>query len=466
MARHQHGRYRKNRKPRPSFSSDPVTVTVTSIGQRGDGMASITQSDDGEERYFIRNSMVGDVLSVRPVRRHQSGLDAEIMSVITPSPDRITPDCPSAAECGGCQFQYMAKDHYQDWKFEMVRSSLSRADVTPDEWRPSFFAEYGGRRRTRLAWRRLKDGVICGFREARSHQIIAPDGCLVAHPELRQAMDTLKTHLLPHTDPSSQGEVEITLADAPLNQGQASAYLWDIAFRPQEAFKPKTITAMVTEASHHPIARLSQIHPSGDVELLYEKTPPVVTWSLDANGENTITLTPAAGSFMQADASAERHMQQHIYDALKGNKQIVDLFCGSGSLSLPLMTSPHPPEKIKGIDSAALGLEALMAAAKSNGHHHRVSVENRNLFKDPLNAEELSAFDAAIIDPPRAGAAAQMPAIANSNITRVMMVSCNPNSFARDAQILIQEGFQCRWAQMIDQFYLTAHAELIACFER
>ena len=107
-----------------------------------------------------------------------------------------------------------------------------------------------------------------------------------------------------------------------------------------------------------------------------------------------------------------------------------------------------------------------MTAAKSAGHHHRISVENRNLFKDPLNVAELAPFDAAIIDPPRAGAAAQMPAIVGSNVRRVMMVSCNPASFARDAQILIEGGFHCRWAQVIDQFYLTSHTEMMACFDR
>ena len=107
-----------------------------------------------------------------------------------------------------------------------------------------------------------------------------------------------------------------------------------------------------------------------------------------------------------------------------------------------------------------------MAAAKSAGHHHRISVENRNLFKDPLSVAELAPFDAAIIDPPRAGAMAQMPAIAASTLKKVMMVSCNPTSFARDAQLLIVGGFHCRWVQVIDQFYLTSHTEMMACFDR
>ena len=465
MARQHQRRYQKSRKSRPSFKGDPVEVTITDIGQRGDGIAKIEQADGKIESYFIRNAMAGDVLTVRPIRQHQSGYDAEIIEIITPSPDRITPDCPSASDCGGCQFQYMAKDAYQDWKLNTVQSILGHAGITPQEWRPQFSAQYGNRRRTRLAWRRLKDGVICGFREARSHRIIPPEGCLVLHPELRKAIDVLQNHLLPSFDPSAQGEVEITLCENSQIDNAPDVY-WDIALRPQDTFSAKTTTDMVIAASAFPIARLSQIHSSGAVELLFEKTPPQVTWSLDETHQNAIKLTPAAGSFMQADANAERMMQQQIAEELADYQQIADLFCGSGSLSLPLLTRPKPPKKIIGIDSAPMALDALMTAAKSAGHHHRISVENRNLFKDPLSVAELAPFDAAIIDPPRAGAAAQMPNIAASTLKKVIMVSCNPTSFARDAQILSEGGFHCRWAQVIDQFYLTSHTEMMACFER
>ena len=465
MARQHQRRYQKSRKSRPSFKGDPIEVTITDIGQRGDGIAKTQKADGKVESYFIRNAMVGDVLKVRPIRQHQSGYDAEIIEIITLSPDRITPDCPSASECGGCQFQYMAKNAYQDWKLNTVQSVLRHAGVTPQEWRQPFSAQYGNRRRTRLAWRRLKDGVICGFREARSHRIIPPEGCLVLHPELRKAIDILQNKLLPSCDPSAQGEVEITLCENSQSDHRHDHY-WDIALRPQDAFSAKTTTEMVISASGFPIARLSQIHSSGAVELLFEKTPPQVTWSLDKTYQNAITLTPAAGSFLQADANAERMMQQQIAEELADYQHIADLFCGSGSLSLPLLTCPKPPKNIICIDSATMALDALMAAAKSAGHHHRISVENRNLFKDPLNVAELAPFDAAIIDPPRAGAAAQMPAIAASTLKRVMMVSCNPASFARDAQILMERGFACKWAQMIDQFYLSSHSEMMACFDR
>lgn len=465
MARQHQRRYQKSRKSRPSFSGDPIEVTINDIGLRGDGIAKTEKADGKVESYFIRNAMVGEVLTVRPMRQHQSGYDAEIIEIITPSSDRITPDCPSASECGGCQFQYMAKDRYQDWKHEAVSLTLSRAGITPQEWRPPFLAQYGNRRRTRLAWRRLKDGVVCGFREARSHRIIPPEGCLVLHPELRKAIDVLQNHLLPSCDPSAQGEVEITLCENRQIDNDPNVY-WDIALRPQDALSAKTTTDMVIAASAFPIARLSQLHSSGAVELLLEKIPPQVTWSLDDAHQNAITLTPVAGSFMQADADAERMMQQQITEELADYQHIADLFCGSGSLSLPLLTRPKPPKKIIGIDSATMALDALMVAAKSAGHHHRISVENRNLFKDPLTVAELAPFDATIIDPPRAGAMAQMPAIAASNLKRVMMVSCNPASFARDAQILSEGGFHCRWVQVIDQFYLTSHTEMMACFDR
>ena len=269
----------------------------------------------------------------------------------------------------------------------------------------------------------------------------------------------MRDHLLPVCDEGISGDVDIMLSE----QG------WDIALRPDKDIPARHLTDMIVAASHHPIARLSRIHASGEVELLIETKTPAITWSLEKQGD-TVTLSPPPGSFLQAVTSAEQVMQKQIADTIcqtiGQNHQIIDLFCGSGTLSLPLLTHANPPKKITGIDSATLALEAMTKAAKLSGFHNRVETTERNLFKDPLNAEELSHYSAAVIDPPRAGAAAQMPALAASNIHHIMMVSCNPISFARDAKILIQGGFTCQWVQVIDQFVMTSHSELIAYFSR
>ena len=466
--------HRRHQKKRPPLKAAPINVMVHDLGQQGDGIAKVETDNGNTDTYFIRNAMPGDELTIQPTRQHSGGTDAAILNIITPAPGRKPADCPSADHCGGCQFQFMEDGLYQRWKQDMVASALSHMGILPKEWRPTYSAGYGNRRRARLAWRKINDHVIIGFREARSHRITPPEGCLILDPEVIKAIHALKHDVLIHCDDGQKGEVDIMRCD----QG------WDISLRPDTPFSRQQMTEMVIAASLHPIARLAQIHASGEVDLLSEASTPTVTWSLNGgslnggslndgslnNGTNdpaaTITLALAPGSFMQADHGAEQIMQQQIAAALSEDDHIVDLFCGSGTLSLPLLTRRQPPKLIMGYDSATLALEAMQDSAKSAGHHHRVKNVYRNLFKDPLQTHELSGFSAAIIDPPRAGAAAQMPALATSDVERIMMVSCNPISFARDAKTLQDGGYHCQWVQMIDQFYRTSHVELIACFQR
>ena len=158
-------------------------------------------------------------------------------------------------------------------------------------------------------------------------------------------------------------------------------------------------------------------------------------------------------------------MQSDILAMLKGCQKVADLFCGSGTLSLPLLMTEHPPKTIAGFDHGGTSLQAMLNAAKQAGYHHNVHINERNLFKDPVMPSELEGFDAAIIDPPRAGALAQIEQIIDSDIPKIMMVSCNPISFARDAKILEDNDYTFKWIRMIDQFRLTSHIELVAYFE-
>jgi len=192
----------------------------------------------------------------------------------------------------------------------------------------------------------------------------------------------------------------------------------------------------------------------------------VITWQLPKDvGRDHLTVAITAGGFLQADPDAEMMMQADVFHALKDFPNVVDLFAGCGTLSLPLLMHPSPSQRLLAVDSNTEGLMALQATAKAYGQH-RVRTETRNLFKDPLTANELSGFDAAIIDPPRAGAAAQILTLATSGINRIVMVSCNPISFARDARVLIDHGYNCRWIRMMDKFLLTSHAELVAGFDK
>ena len=460
MRRHEtpHWKRRKAKPRRPSakpVDQTPIQVTVASVGHQGDGIALLDHASfDGVMQAFIPNTLPGEEVIITPKAVGKFGLEAELVEVVSPSPERKDAACHVADRCGGCQTQMMSPVFYQNWKRDLVKDILEPLSIAEEAWLETYTALDFGRRRARLAYRHITGGIICGFREPKSHQIIAPKGCVILNQSLLDCVDALRQHILPALALQSQGEVTITDTD----QG------WDITLHPEKAPSHDEIAGMINAAGQTNVTRLSIGEKDGIITPHFTKKTPTLTWT-DDQGQS-FTLYPASGSFLQADAGAEAVMQRDIARGLNGYHHILDLFCGSGTLSLPLLMNVAPPKSIHGYDSGEDALNAMMASAKAAEAYHRVQTTKQNLFKDPLTAREIDRFDAVIVDPPRAGAATLMPALAESTVTRVMMVSCHPKSFVRDAAVLMAQGFQCSHIRMVDQFLNTPHAELVAQFDR
>lgn len=457
--KHHHKRGKARRNPGQLPANTPaMSLTIASVGSRGDGVgrAEFThQNNTAMRNIFVPDTAEGDVVKVQPKSISSAGVNAELIEVITPSPHRKQPSCIASPACGGCQFQHLHEPAYQDWKDNMVKASLGH--VNPQEWRSSFTSPFQSRRRTRLAFRRLKDEVVIGFRGRSSHQIIDITGCLILAPELMAAREMAQITLLMELEQGHSGELDINLCD----NG------WDMTIRPDKPVSYQDITALISTASTTNITRLSVDEGGHDIALLYLNQKPQITWHLPEEAtRKSITLNPAASTFLQAVPEAEAVMIKDIFDALCGHDHVLDLFCGSGTLSMPLLFQETSPKTLTAYDSGFDAIQALQAIANAAGLSQRVTAKPRNLVELPLDDDELKGFDAAIVDPPRSGAAKQMPALAKSNIPRIMMVSCNPSTFARDAAVLIEGGYSCKWARHIDQFLLTAHAEIVACFDK
>jgi 23S rRNA (uracil1939-C5)-methyltransferase len=161
-------------------------------------------------------------------------------------------------------------------------------------------------------------------------------------------------------------------------------------------------------------------------------------------------------------------MREDCFRALEKADRIIDLFSGSGSLGLPLAFRQKTPKKLAAYDVSHHAIMALHEMVRGQVPDLPVQLlaAPRNLNADPMTADELRDYDAAILDPPRSGAKEQMHHLAESGIAQIVMVSCHLNSFVRDALVLIKAGYSCRWARHIDQFYLTSHSECVAYFER
>ena len=177
-------------------------------------------------------------------------------------------------------------------------------------------------------------------------------------------------------------------------------------------------------------------------------------------GSAMVPLPP--GAFLQAVFAAEVAMAKMVADALAPCRRVADLFCGLGAFSFPIAQTT----RVDGFDVDRAQIEALMAARDGTIGLKPVRAEVRNLFTEPLSAKELADYDGVVIDPPRAGASAQVATLAQSDVARVAMVSCNPKTFARDASLLLRGGFELGIIHPFDQFRYSAHLELVATFTR
>jgi len=465
----------KGRSAPPSLSHlPPLAVMIDRLGARGDGLAIITDdaaevSDQGnirEQRLFVPNALPGEAMTVQPRRQWPHGIEAKILNIQSPSPYRKTPDCDVSSTCGGCQFQHMDLAFYQDWKEQQVAEFLAMAGIVPQKWLPPFRATSQSRRRARFAWQTRKQKLALGFRGRHSHDISPLTGCVILHPKLMQGYHLMRDHLLPllasQNGRDKTGEVEILLCDNGL----------DVVLRLDAPLSRAEMTALIAATGSDAatsIARLSLVLHDDEPELVFQHDTPVIAWPMpDGASRDHLPFAPPAGGFMQSVAEAETIMRQDCFDALKGMAKVVDLFSGAGSLGLPLAFASPPPKQIAAYDVSAPAISALQTMIRTAAPDLplHLKAKARNLFSDPLSLSELRAFDGAIIDPPRSGAGRQMPLLAASGIKRLVMVSCDMKSFAKDAEMLIRAGYQCRWARHVDQFLLTPHSELVACFEK
>lgn len=456
----RHHKRASNRKGRPTKSGEthskqklprntaPIELTIDQIGARGDGVGTAIFTHNYETKswlFFVPNCLVGERVRVQPHSLSHGGIQADLLELITPSPDRVMPSCAVAHQCGGCQFQYMEKNAYARHKETQVKSVLDRADIFVGEWRPMDRSEAHSRRRVRFGLRRTATDLIIGLNERHSNHLVVPEDCITIDSTILSLRSELSHLFAPYISVGITGEIILTkldrgvdillvltgdiTSDQMANIGQAASMLADVV-------------------------RLSLSENGSTAIPLYAPEPPVLSWP-------NAKITPPAGSFLQASLAGERTLQAAVQEIAKDAVNIVDLFCGSGTLSLPLLANNC---QLYVADTTGAALEALRDAADKAGRGGQVTIDARNLFDAPLTAADLSGADLIILDPPRSGARAQITEIAKSGVTVIAYISCNPHSFAKDSITLISAGYQLEWCQPVDQFYLASHVELIAKF--
>ncbi len=414
-----------------SQSGGAVTETVIeTMGAQGDGVAG---------SLFAPLTLPGERVRLRP-----DGERAELIEILSPSLDRVAPPCPHFGDCGGCALQHWASAPYLAWKVEQIRLALARMGLETEILAP-FAAAPGSRRRLALHARREGRAVVLGFKARRSWRLVAIDACVVADPRLVAALPALRAIAAPFLEhPKSAPTLHVTLTLTGLDidvtgvERRSGGLSADARMRAARA------------AAEADVARVTLAG-----EVVYEARPALVK-----AGAATVALPP--GAFLQAVPAAERAMAEFAVEAAAGAKGIADLYCGVGAFTFPLAAVAP----VIAADASAPAVAALRAASASAPGLKTIRAEARDLDRRPLLAEELKKIDVVVFDPPRAGAAVQCGQIARSGVARVVGVSCNPATFARDAKILADAGFRLDRVLPVDQFLWSPHIELVGVFSR
>jgi 23S rRNA (uracil1939-C5)-methyltransferase len=351
---------------------------------------------------------------------------------LAPGPHHQDPPCRHFPECGGCQLQQADDEAYRGYLVSRVETALAQHGLET-QVRSPHLSPPNSRRRATLRSVRAGQGAVLGFNAEKSHRIVDMHECHILRPELFALVAPVRALLAGLLAPKGGAEVQLTLVD----QGV------DVLLRGVEADGLTAIERLASFASSHGLARLSLDRGLGP-ETSYEPEPATVTLC------GTAVPFPVGG-FLQATADGEAALVECVRETVGGATAIADLFAGIGTFAL----GTHAAYAAEASRDAAAALKRAAPA---------MSVEHRDLYRRPLDAQELDRFAAVILDPPRAGAAEQVRALAASKLARLAYVSCNPATFARDARTLVDGGYALEWIRPVGQFRWSTHVELAACF--
>lgn len=354
---------------------------------------------------------------------------------IAPGPHHQQPPCRHFVECGGCQLQHVDDDAYRDYLVSRVATALAQHGLAT-EIRDPHLSPPGTRRRASLRALNVGKGTVIGFNAAKSNRVIDMRECHVLRPELFDLVAPLRSLLGRLLPPRRTAEIQLTLVD----QGV------DLLLTGVEPEGYEAMEGLTGFCESNRLARLSIDQGLGP-ELLYEPVPATISLS-------GMPVGFPVGGFLQATEDGEETLGSCVREAVQGGERIADLFAGLGTFALAL------PGKVYAAEASRDAVLALKRAAPS------VAVEHRDLYRRPLDKNDLKSFDAVVLDPPRAGAQEQVKELASSDVAKIAYVSCNPATFARDAKILADGGYRIDWIRPVGQFRWSTHVELGAAFSR
>ena len=437
---------------RKKLPSDPVTVTIESLSHEGRGIARI----EGKT-VFVDGALPGEEVSIRFTRGHRRYSEARVLEIIRPAPERIPARCPHFMVCGGCSFQHVDRHfqiaHKQKTMLEQLRHIGS---VVPEEILPPLTGPlWGYRRRARLAARYVdkKQKVLVGFREKSSSFIADISRCETLHPAVGLLLEDLQALISRLTIQRQVPQIEVAVAD------NATALVFRVLAEPVD----QDIALLKDFESRKNVLVFLQ---AGGAESIRPLTPGRTVDLVYRLSDYDIEYVFRPLDFIQINQEINDKMIALALQLLAPAPQddVLELFCGLGNFSLPLAKQCRQVTAVEGD-------QGLIERARMNaGRNQITNVEYHasDLAREDLHADFIERTHAKILlDPPRTGAADIIQRLAFTGTERIVYVSCNPATLARDAGMLVRDkGFRLQQAGVMDMFPHTAHIESIALFVR
>jgi 23S rRNA (uracil1939-C5)-methyltransferase len=335
--------------------------------------------------------------------------------------------------------QHASNGFVATWKEGIIAGALSGQGLQAAQ-RPILTSPPRSRRRATLAGKRTKGGAMIGFHGRASTTLVTVSGCQLLHPDLMATFPALEALVIAGGSRTAELALTVTRMTGGADVSVAGG-------KPLDGDLRLTLARLVEQFG---LSRLTW----GDETVALRAMP------LQTFGRAKVPLP--AGAFLQATDHGEAALLAAVREAVGPAQRLADLFAGAGTFALPLAERAE----VHAVEADAAMMAALDKGARQADGLKRVTVEIRDLYRRPLDAAELKGFDAVVLDPPRAGAEAQVALLARSGVPVIAYVSCSPATFARDARVLVDAGYQLDWVQGVDQFRWSAHVELVARFHR
>lgn len=396
-----------------------ITTTIQSLGHKGEGVAEI----DGR-KIFVPLALPGETVEIA-----LDGERAQLVGVVAAAATRAEPFCPHFGMCGGCQLQHMDRPSYEKFKVDLVEAPLRFAGI---DTKVARFIDAAGQGRRRASLHARREGA--GYMRLRSHQVHDIEACPILVPGLTRAPEITRAVF------AAIGEADVSFV--------ASLSGLDVAIRTEK--KQARADRVAPLVARFKLARLAL-----NGEMVLQAQPPVIEM-----GRARVELP--IGSFLQATAEAETVLSDYVLAALdRKTKTVADLFCGLGPFALRLAEE----RPVMAFDADKAAIAALDQARRFTRGLREITAKARDLFRDPLTQFELN-YDFVVLDPPRAGAEAQVRELAKSKVKTIVMIACDPRTFARDAAVLVAGGYVLSDLVAVDQFTQSTHVEIAATFRR